>query len=109
MDNRQGPIVALLVCILLALVGSLALQGWNLHTARQAQVQRQAEVAKVLEGIAEIEKRRVEVFTDYAKDLESWETKSIYHQIFHATNAQLKMNNLIVQEQELLAALVAGK
>ncbi len=96
-------------CILLTLVVLVALQGTSLYLVHQERMQRQAVTNEVLKSIAEIEKQRVEVFVEYVKDLNSFETRSVYHQIYHASNAQLKLNNLAVQEAELLAALIAGK
>jgi hypothetical protein len=109
MEPQSKASAPLLICILIVLVGLLALQGANLYFARQERLQTAALVDQVLKSIAEIEQKRIEVFTDYAKDLGSYETKAVYHQIFHANNAQLKLNNLIVQENELLATLIAGK
>jgi hypothetical protein len=56
-----------------------------------------------------MDSKRADVFKDYTTDLASYETKSIYHQIYHANNAQLKMLNLIVQGNELLVTLSSGK
>jgi biopolymer transport protein ExbB/TolQ len=109
METQNKLSSVLLILILLVLVALLALQGASLYFARQERTQREALVDTVQKSIAEIEGKRVEAFKDYVKDLDSYETKSIYHQIYHATNAQLKLNNLIVQENELLATLIAGK
>jgi predicted metalloprotease len=106
----------LLIAILFILVCLIMVAGANLYftyeqrqLARAEQVRRQAVVDDVLKSIAELEKSRVEVFQDYIKDLSSAETTSVWHQIYHASNAQLKIQNLMVQENELLAALIAGK
>jgi hypothetical protein len=59
--------------------------------------------------IAELEKQRVAVFDEYLKDLRSPDTKSVYHQIYHVSNAQLKMANIVVQENQVVTTLLAGK
>lgn len=56
-----------------------------------------------------LEEKRKEVFDDYLRDLESYETKSVYHQIYHANNAQLKMMDILVQENQLLLSLESGE
>lgn len=71
--------------------------------------QRQAIFQSVSRASSEIESKRMDVFSDYVRNLDSYETKSIYHQIYHANNAQLKLLNLSVQEQELMIQLLAGK
>lgn len=109
METQNNPSSTLLICIFLVLVALLAVEGSSFYSARQERIQKEIIVTEVLASIAEIEKKRIEVFTDYVKDLESYDTKSVYHQIYHANNAQLKLNNLIVQENELLATLIAGK
>jgi hypothetical protein len=88
METQNNPSSTLLICIFLVLLALLAVQGSSFYSARQ---------------------ERIEVFTVYVKDLESYDTNSVYHQIYHANNAQLKLNNLIVQENELLATLISGK
>ena len=71
--------------------------------------QRQAIFHSVSMSSTDIDSKRRDVFSDYVRNLDSYETKSIYHQIYHANNAQLKLLNLSVQEQELMIQLLAGK
>lgn len=52
--------------------------------------------------IATLEEARVKVFTDYVDALGSAETKSVWHQIYHAANAQLRMQNVLAQETQVL-------
>lgn len=99
----------LLIGILLSLIAVLVVQVYVLTLSIQDKEQRQVAVDYVLGAIQEVEKQRVAVFTDYVKDLESYETKSIYHQIYHANNAQLKLQNLLIQENQLITTLIAGK
>jgi len=63
----------------------------------------------VIKASAEIDTKRMEVLTDYVKGLDAPETKSVYHQIYLANSAQLKMQNLAVQEHQLLIQILAGK
>lgn len=96
------------VCvILLLMIGGLL--ATDLYSRIEDEKHRQRVVDEMLKGILNTEIERVKVFTDYIKDLQSDETKSVYHQIYHANNAQLKMMNLVVQENQLLARLIAGK
>lgn len=88
---------------------AVVLLGTNIYFIVEERQRRQAVADSVLKSIADLEKQRVEVFSDYVRDLASWETKSVYHQIYHANNAQLKLQNLLVQENQLIGVLIAGK
>jgi len=72
-------------------------------------IQNAKVVETVTKSILKLERERIQVFKDYVKDLESPETKSVYHQMYHASNAQLKMLNILVQENRLLMNLISGK
>jgi hypothetical protein len=98
----------LLACAFLLFVIAGVL-GVDLYFRIDERMQHQAVVAKALKIISEMDSKRADVFKDYTTDLASYETKSIYHQIYHANNAQLKMLNLIVQGNELLVTLSSGK
>jgi len=72
-------------------------------------IQNAKVVENVTKSILKLETERVQVFEDYVKNLESAETRSIYHQMYHASNAQLKILNILVKENRLLMNLVSGK
>lgn len=74
-----------------------------------AEQRRKTTVEEVATLAATIEEQRAAVLSDYIKALNDPETTSIYHQIYHATNAQLKMENLSVQEQQQLLQILAEK
>lgn len=109
MEVPKSGTRSLLVGILLLLVTTLFVQIYALYLSVQERQQRQVVSEEILKAIGEIEKSRIEVFSDYVKDLESYETKSIYHQIYHVNNAQLKLQNLLVQENQMISMLIAGK
>ncbi|MEZ7891087.1 MAG: hypothetical protein QMC67_05030 [Candidatus Wallbacteria bacterium] len=71
--------------------------------------ERKANFEKItrLTAINEVlEKERVSVFKQYIDALDSYQTKSIYHQIYHAINAQLKMQNITVQQNQLFLEII---
>jgi peptide methionine sulfoxide reductase MsrA len=83
---------------------------YHLTNEYKLESQRQDKIINAtLKDIQEIEDKRLKVLTDYLEDLSSYETKSIYHQIYHANNAQLRLMNLIVQENQLLITLIAKR
>ena len=109
MESGDKTTATLLFGIVMLLIALLALQGTSFYFARQERLQRHAAVEQAQKTIAEIEEKRVQIFTDMVSDLNSSETKSIYHQIFHVTNAEMKLNNLVVQENEALLFLLASR
>ena len=70
---------------------------------------RQKITDDVLKSILEVETDRLNIIKDLNRSLKSYSTKSVYHQIYLMNNAQMKMMNLIVQENLLLLKLIAGK
>jgi hypothetical protein len=98
----------LIVCAMLLLVVA-GLLASDMYFRMDEQQRRQKVSDEVMKTVLEVETQRLEVFSDYSKALDSYETKSVYHQIYHANNAQLKMMALMVQENQLLAMLIAGK
>lgn len=72
-------------------------------------IQKTKVIENVTKSILKLEKERVQVFKDYMENLESPETRSVYHQMYHASNAQLKILNILVQENRLLMNLISGK
>lgn len=114
--SSQTAFTLLLSAILAGLVADLFIRFEERHyriaseERRQADERsRQAAIEVALKASQAIEKKRIEVFSEYVKDLGSYETKSVYHQIYHANNAQLKMQNLAVEEQVLLIQLLSTK
>lgn len=106
MEKSYHRWFAVCTLLLIAVAGLLA---GDLYLRIDEQQRRQKVTDEVLKTIAEVESKRLEVFEDYVKNLSSHETKSVYHQIYHASNAQLMMMNLVVKENQLLASLIAGK
>jgi hypothetical protein len=103
-SRQQGSVAT---AVLLTIIALLLAGQTYMHAAEY--MRRQAALEQVQQTIAELEAKRIAVFTDYMKDLDSRETKSVYHQIYHVNNAQLKMGNVLVQANQVLTALLAGK
>lgn len=77
---------------------------------RQDDLQMRNElISRVHNSSLLIDLERKSVFSDYRRNLNSYETQSVYHQIYHANNAQLMLLNLSAQEQQLMIELLAGK
>jgi len=97
----KAQVRTLLILVLVAVVlqGYEAWRGWRDDAAA---TERSANLQKALK---DLEGERQKVFQEYAKALESNETTSIMHQQYHAANAQLLMQNLAIQQEQLLAAL----
>ncbi len=89
----------LLILLVLVLVVFQGYQGWRNWSEDRAATERRTNLEKSLKDL-EIERQKV--FTDYAAALESYETKSVMHQQYHATNAQLKLQSLAIQQDQLL-------
>lgn len=92
--------------LLLIITGLLTV---DLYFSIDERMQRQEASAEALKVVMEIETKRAETFTDYVKAVNSDKAQSVYYQIYQANNAQLKMMNLMMQENKLLVALLAGK
>lgn len=92
--------------LLLIITGLLTV---DLYFSIDERMQRQEASAEALKVVMEIETKRAEAFADYVKALKADKTQSIYQQIYHANNVQLKMMNLLLQENKLLVTLLAGK
>ena len=108
--SSASPAVVSLLILLVVLTGVDLYFRYEERTQQQNdRQQRQAIFQSVSRASNEIDSKRMDVFSDYVRNLDSYETKSIYHQIYHANNAQLKLLNLSVQEQELMIQLLAGK
>ncbi|HOI94558.1 MAG TPA: hypothetical protein PK250_07615 [Syntrophobacter fumaroxidans] len=98
-DTFARTMLSLILVCLIGLVG--------MEITEKVQRGKAAEEFRSI--ILDLEKERKKVFLDYVKDLKSEETKSIYHQMYHASNAQLKMTDLLVQQNQIMSALIAGK
>src|SRR5437016_5617686 len=107
MDAGQCNNVRLTIAVMLLAV-IVFLLGAGLYTEAQDRKQRAAIVGQVLRSRDEVEKQRVAAFNEYSTDLKSSDTKSVFHQIYEANNAQLKLLNVMVQESQLLMTLVAA-
>ena len=94
-------------CVFLA---GLLFLGIEERQSRQKEEESRKEVIEaVVKASAKIDEERIKVLLNFSAALDSEETKSIYHQIYHASSAQLKMQNLAVQEHQLLIQILAGK
>ena len=80
--------------LLLIITGLLTV---DLYFSIDERMQRQEASAEALKVVMEIETKRAEAFADYVKALKADKTQSIYQQIYHANNVQLKMMNLLLQ------------
>ncbi len=101
--QKQITLLAVLVALQLA-IGATFL--WlRLESARESR-ERRERISKV---INDVEAERQKVFKDYAEALESYETKSVMHQIYHAQNANLRLQNIAAQQHQLLIRLTAGE
>ena len=108
--SPTSPAVASLLALLVVLTAADLYFRYEERAQRQTErEQRQEIVRAVATASTEIDIKRIGVFTDYMKNLDAYETKSIYHQIYHANNAQLQLLNLSIQEQKLMIQLLAGK
>lgn len=103
-SRQQGSVA---ITVLLAIIALLLAGQTYMHA--DDYIRRQAALEQVQRIIADLETQRIAVFTDYMKDLNSHETKSVYHQIYHVNNAQLKMGNVLVQANQVVTTLLAGK
>jgi len=94
-----------IVCLLLA--GNLYLG----IEQRQARVKADATQKQLVEMTlvqdAAIAKERAQIFSDLREAMNDEDTKSIYHQIYHVGQAQLKMQDLMVQEQQQILRYIA--
>jgi hypothetical protein len=75
----------LLILLVFVLAFFQGYQVWRSWTGDRAATERRTHLEKALKDL-EIERQKV--FTDYAAALESFETKSVMHQQYHAANAQ---------------------
>ena len=75
----------------------------------EERIERVTVKAEVKKSISELEVKRAAIFQSYQSALSSYETKSVWHQIYHSSNAQLMMLTVLAQENELLLSLVSGK
>ena len=91
--------IRLLILLVLVLAIFQGYQGWRSWSEDRAATERRTQLEKALKDL-EIERQKV--FTDYAAALESYETKSIMHQQYHAANAQLKLQSLAIQQEQLV-------
>jgi len=96
-----------LICVLLAGILYLGIEDRQFRQKEEGS--RQEVIDAVTKASAKIDEQRIGVLADFIKALDSEDTKSIYHQIYHANSAQLKMQNLAVQEHQLLIQILAGK
>ena len=115
-EGRPSGMSKLLILVVVVLSVDLALRIEERQYRVKAEERRshdegtrRAVIDAVVKASAEIDQKRGDVFSEYVKDLASYETKSVYHQIYHASNAQLKIQNLAVQEHQLLIQILAGK
>ncbi len=96
-----------IACLLLA--GNLYL-GFEERQARiKAGAVRMDLVQMALADDAAMDKKRALIFTEMQEAMDAYDTKSIYHQIYHVNRAQLKMQDLAVQEHQLLLRYMANK
>jgi uncharacterized protein YlxW (UPF0749 family) len=91
--------IRLLILLVLVLAIFQGHQSWRNWSDDRAATARRANLEKSLKDL-EIERQKV--FTDYAAALESYETKSVMHQQYHAANAQMKLQSLALQQEQLL-------
>ncbi|MDX9982350.1 MAG: hypothetical protein RBU25_20180 [Lentisphaeria bacterium] len=105
MEKNYHGWFAVLTFLLLVIAGLLA-EGMY---SRMAEEERRRKIADEAHEISsELSTAQQKVLDDYTKALDSYETKSVYHQIYHANNTQVMMMVLMIQEQRLLATLLAG-
>ena len=107
--DDSGFIPTLLCLILVVLSIDLYFRFEERQSRAKDEASRKEIVQAMIKTSSEIDTKRMEVLTDYVKGLDAPETKSVYHQIYLASFAQLKMQNLAVQEQQLLIQILAGK
>jgi predicted MarR family transcription regulator len=95
-----------IVCLLLA--GNLYLG----VEQRQARIKADATQKNLIEmALAQdsvTDKEREKILSDLREAMNDEDTKSIYHQIYHVNRAQLKMQDLAVQEQQLILRFLAN-
>jgi hypothetical protein len=91
--------IRLLILLVFVLAFFQGYQGWRNWSEDRAVAEQRTHLEKALKDL-EIERQKV--FTDYATALESYETKSVMHQQYHVANAQLKLQSLAIQQDQLL-------
>lgn len=91
--------IRLLILLVLVLAVFQGYQGWRNWREDRAATERRTHLEKTLK---DLETDRQKVFTDYAAALESYETKSVMHQQYHVANAQMKLQSLAIQQDQLL-------
>ncbi len=94
-----------IACLLLA--GNLYLGIEERQARIKADAVRKNLVALALSEDAAMTKQREQVFNDLREAMNDEETKSIHHQTFHVNRAQLKMQDLAIQEHQLLLRFMA--
>jgi len=93
-DTVVLGIIALALCV-------LVYSDYNHQKKVETEIQARRQLVEQLEN------ERKKVFEDYSKDLASEETKSVWHQMYCASNAQIRLQNIIVQQNEVLMIPVA--
>lgn len=99
--QRQITLLAILLTLQLAVGG--AFLSFHIQSRRESQVRRE----RATKMLKDLEDERQKVFKEYADALESYETKSVMHQIYHAQNANLRLQNIGSQQQQLLILFTA--
>ena len=98
---------ALIVVVCLLLAGNLFLGVEDRRARIKAEAARKNLIELALAEDATMSKAREQIFSDLRDAMNHEETKSIHHQIFHVNQAQLKMQDLAVQEHQLLLRFMA--
>lgn len=99
---RKGISLLASLLILLLAVNSTSL--WFMYEHHRQRAERRSRLEAALK---QLETERQKVFKDYEAALESYETKSVMHQMYHASNANLRLQSISIEEQQLIASLMA--
>lgn len=113
MEKNCYTLTALIAVILLIIAGIMTFDMRTRieekHQQKIAQAyqeiyrQKQQEQRIILDKeIASLELDRMMIFLDYKKELESPEVMSVFHQLYCAINAQIRLTNILVEENQLL-------
>ncbi len=81
----------------------------NFYFQIEARVQRYKDSSAAIEILKEFENSRAEIAENYVDTMNAQNTRSVYRQIYLTNNAQFKMMNLLIQQNQLLIEFLSKK
>ena len=107
---RTSPAVVTLLSALVALTSIDVFFRCDERTRRTKEDDARQEIIRaVVSASTDINRKRMEVLSNYKNLDDNGENKWLIPLVHHASNAQLELLNLFLQEQQLLIQLLAGK